>query len=75
MLLDKPQPLRVSCQALFVAAVFAACIAFLYLSMPYALELPVAVALGVACALMLLYASLGRQYARARPLHPSEFTE
>ena len=63
------------CQALFVAAVFAACIAFLYLSMPYALELSVAVSLGVALAAVLIYASLGRQYAERRPPHPSEFAE
>jgi hypothetical protein len=43
--------------------------------MPYALELSVAVALGVALGLLLVYASLGRQHAEKHTRHPSEFSE
>jgi hypothetical protein len=63
------------CHALFVAAAVAAILAFFYLSMPYALELSVAVALGVALGLLLVYASLGRQHAEKHTRHPSEFSE
>lgn len=62
-----------SCHALFVSAIFATILSFLYLSMPYAIDLSDGISFGVVLALLLVYASLGRQHAKMRPPHPSEF--
>jgi hypothetical protein len=63
------------CHTLFVSAIFATIVAFLYLSIPFAIELTVAVSLGIGLSVLLLYISLGRQFVKLRPPHPSEFAE
>jgi hypothetical protein len=54
-------------------AVFAVIIAFYYLVLPYAIDVSVAISLGFAFGLMLVYSSLGRQYKAYTAPHASEF--
>lgn len=64
-----------TCHVFLVSAIFSAFIAYFYFSVPYLIDLASATTLGVSLALLLLYLSLGRQYDKARPAHPSQFTE
>jgi hypothetical protein len=50
------------CEGFLAGAVFAALVAFMYLSIPYAIDLSVSISLGVGLAVILTYASLGRQH-------------
>jgi hypothetical protein len=60
------------CHAFFVGSVFSAAIAFLYLSVPYAVDVRVAVAMGCGLAVLLTYSALGRHHKGAPPPHASE---
>lgn len=62
-----------ACQGFFVGAPFAVILSFLYLSIPYAIDWDVAVALGTALAVLVVYASLGRHQKPFEPPHASEF--
>lgn len=64
-----------TCHTFIVAAIFSTIIAFLYLSMPYALTAYVGASIGFTLSALLMYNSLGRQHTPMRPPHPSEFTE
>jgi Putative transmembrane protein 170 len=62
-----------ACQGFVVGSIFAIVMSFMYLSMPYAIESRVAIALGLGLALLLVYSALGRQYQRFSAPHASEF--
>lgn len=63
------------CQGLSVGAPFAVIVAFLYLSLPYAIGFDVAVSLGTAVAVLVAYWGLGRHYKPVEPPHASEYAE
>jgi len=51
-----------ACQGFFIGAMFAAIVAFIYLSIPYAIDARVAISMGIGLSVLLSYTSLGRQY-------------
>ncbi len=51
-----------ACQGLAVGSVFAMLVSFVYLSIPYAIDVRVAVSLGLGLAVVLAYAALGRHH-------------
>lgn len=51
-----------ACQGFFIGAMFAAIVAFIYLSIPYAIDARVAISLGIGLSILLAYTSLGRHY-------------
>jgi hypothetical protein len=59
-------------QGFFVGAPFAVFVAFLYLSIPYAIDFAVALNLGVAVALLVVYMGLGRHHRPFDAPHPAE---
>jgi len=59
-------------QGLVVGGAFSAVLAFLYLSFPTAIDRSVALALGVAMALLLAYGALGRTFSKPPPAHGSD---
>ena len=65
-----------SCHGLVVGSVLAALISLLYLSVPYAIDLRLAVAMGVGVAALLAFGALGRHSRKAGEgadaLHASE---
>lgn len=64
-----------ACHGVLVGGVTSAILAYMYLSIPYALDSSVAISLGLAVSAFLIYAALGRQPRPPRPLHASEYTE
>lgn len=63
------------CHGFCFGACFAVAIAFMYLSIPYALDLYTAVALGIGMSVLLLYGSLGRQFVPGVSPHVSEYAD
>ena len=65
-----------SCHAMLVGAVLAALLSLLYLSVPYAIDVRVAVAMGVGIAALLAFGALGRHARKSEggepALHASE---
>ena len=61
-----------ACQGVCVGAPFAVILSFLFLSIPYAVDVEVAVAIGCAIALLVGYWGVGRHYKRADAPHPAE---
>lgn len=59
-------------QGLVVGGAFSAVLAFLYLSFPTAIDRSVALALGLAMALLLSYGALGRTFAKPPAVHGSD---
>lgn len=59
-------------QGFLIGAPAAACLSFIYLTMPYAIERWVAVALGVGLAILASYTALGRTHGRKNRVHASE---
>jgi hypothetical protein len=62
-------------ESFFVGSVFALIVSFLYLSIPWALDLQTAIALGFGLAALLVYTGLGRHYQSTPPPHPAEYAE
>ena len=58
---------------IFVGGISAMILAFLYLSIPYALDSSVAVSLGLAVAVFVTYSALGRHRRPALAMHASEY--
>ena len=64
-----------ACHGVIVGDITAAVLAFLYLSIPYALDVSVAISLGLAVALFLTYSALGRQRQPPFSMHASEYSD
>ena len=64
-----------ACHGTFVGGITAAIVAFLYLSIPYALDVSVAISFGVAVAVFVTYGALGRQRPPAVAMHASEYDD
>lgn len=63
------------CHGFLIGSIFAAIVSFMYLSMPYAINVNVAVSLGMGVAVMLTYGGLGRYSRKAAAPHASEYEE
>jgi hypothetical protein len=63
------------CYGFLAGGIFAVLISYYYLVLPYAIDLNVAVSLGGAFGLMLVYAATGRQHKRFEPPHASEYAD
>ena len=62
-----------ACQGFFIGAPFAVILSFLYLSIPYAIDFQVAVSLGLAVAVMVVYLGMGRHHKPFEAPHASEY--
>ena len=64
-----------ACQGLLVGGLFAVIVSLMYLSIPSALDLSVAISLGLGLASLLVFASLGRHHQPLVPPHASEYAD
>jgi hypothetical protein len=63
------------CHVAIPGAVFSAIVSLVYLSIPYAIDLGVAVVLGLTMAAVLLFFAFNRDQPRHKPAHAVEFAE
>lgn len=63
------------CHAMAPGALFAATVALMYLSIPYAIGSDVAIVLGFTMAAVVLFFAFNRDQPRHKPLHASEYAE
>lgn len=61
--------------SLIFGGFFSVIMSFLYLSIPYAIDLSVGIALGIGMAMIILYRAMGRHYEKIASLHLAEYID